>query len=438
MSKKRILFTAGMTLALAVAFLAGFTLERALPDGGRAAGSDATRLAMDVSLIQEAWDVVQKNYVDRPALDTEALTYGAIDGMVSALGDTGHSRFLTPRMVKEERSFLRGSYVGVGLQIEMKNGRATIVAPMDNSPASRAGLRAGQVILKVNGKSVAELSIDEVADRIMGPIGTRVTLTLAEEGGGEPVEVPLVRAKIRVTNVSWQMVPGSTVADIRLAAFSAGVTGLVRDALKEAIARGATAAILDMRNNPGGQLDEAIGVASQFLKDGDVLLEQDAKGERRSDRVREGGVALSLPLVVIINNGTASAAEIVAGALQGRRRAPVIGETSFGTGTVLQMFRLTGGSQLMLAVEQWLTPDGQTIWHKGIVPDTIVAQGKDLDLIVPSQLKAMTREAFLSNPDVQLVKAVQMLAAAQPLSVTTPLSAAQPPAAAARPADKVR
>jgi carboxyl-terminal processing protease len=235
-----------------------------------------------------------------------------------------------------------------------------------------------------------------------------------------------VRAKIRVTNVSWQMVPGSTVADIRLAAFSAGVTGLVRDALKQAIARGATAAVLDMRNNPGGQLEEAFGVASQFLEGGDVLLEQDAMGDRHADRAREGGVALSLPLVVIINNGTASAAEIVAGALQGRKRAPVIGETSFGTGTVLQMFRLTGGSQLMLAVEQWLTPDGQTIWHKGIVQDTPVAQGKDLDLLVPSQLKAMSQAAFLSHPDAQLVKAVQML------------TAAPRPAAAAHAADTVR
>jgi carboxyl-terminal processing protease len=420
---RRVVFSAAIGLGLAVAFLAGFTVQKSLPRDG--AGAEAGRVALDFPLIQEAWDVVQKNYVDRPALQAEALTYGAIDGMVNALGDTGHTRFLTPRMVQEERSFLKGSYVGVGLQIEMKNGRATVVAPMDNSPASRAGLRAGQVILRVDGQGMAELTIDQIAERIMGPIGTTVTLTMLEEDSGATVDVPLVRAEIQVTNVSWQMIPGTTVADIRIAAFSAGVTDKVRAALREAVGRGATAMVLDLRNNPGGQLDEAIGVASQFLKDGDVLIEQDARGERHADRVRSGGIALSLPAVVIINNGTASAAEIVAGALQGQNRAPVTGETSFGTGTVLQIFRLTGGSQLLLAVEEWLTPQGQTIWHKGITPDTPVALGKDQDLLVPSQLKGMSREAFLSNPDRQLVKAAGMLTQAPP-----PATASRPAAAA--------
>jgi carboxyl-terminal processing protease len=422
---RRFLFSAAIALSLAVAFLAGFSLQRSLARDGTAAVAEADRVALDFSLIREAWDVVQKNYVDRPALQAEALTYGAIDGMVNALGDTGHTRFLTPRMVAEERSFLRGSYVGVGLQIEMKNGRATVVAPMDNSPASRAGMRAGEVILKVDGQSIAELAIDQVADRIMGPIGTTVTLTVLEEGSGAAVDVPLVRAEIQVTNVSWQLVPGTTVADIRIAAFSAGVTTRLRAALGEALGHGATAVIVDLRNNPGGRLDEAIGVASQFLKGGDVLIEQDAQGERRADHVRPGGLALTLPAVVIINNGTASAAEIVAGALQGQKRAPVIGETSFGTGTVLQMFRLSGGSQLLLAVQQWLTPQGETIWHKGITPDTPVALGKGLDLLMPSQLKAMSREAFLSHSDLQLVRAAEMLTQVQPAAAATHPAAAE-------------
>ena len=408
---RRVLFVAGADLFLAVAFLAGFTVERSIPRDGGTAGLDASRVALDFSLVREAWDVVEKNYVDRPALQGDALTYGAIEGMVNALGDTGHTRFLTPHMVQEERSFLRGSYVGVGLQIEMKNGRATVVAPMDNSPAARAGLHSGQMILKVDGQSIAELTIEQVAERIMGPIGSTVTLSLMEEGSGSAaIDVPLIRAEIQVINVSWQMVPGSATVDIRIAAFASGVTAKVRAALTEALGRGATSVILDLRNNPGGQLDEAIGVASQFLKAGDVLIEQDAQGTRRADHVRPGGLAPTLPVVVIINNGTASAAEIVAGALQGQKRAPVTGETSFGTGTVLQMFRLSGGSQLLLAVEEWLTPQGQTIWHKGITPDTLVALKKDLDLLAPSQMKGMSREAFLSSPDLQLVKAAELLA----------------------------
>jgi carboxyl-terminal processing protease len=404
---RRIAVIAGVVLLVAVAFLAGFTLQRVLPTDAAGGG----RVVLDFALIHEAWDVVQKNYVDRPALDKEELTWGAIDGMVNALGDTGHTRFLSPDMVKEEQSFLKGSYVGVGLQIEMRDGRATIVAPMDNSPAARAGLRPGEAIVKVDGEGVEDLTIDEVANHIMGPVGTTVTLTVLEPKRGSTREVPLVRAEIKVTNVSWQMIPGGTVADLRISAFSAGVTGKVRTALQEAVARGATAAVLDLRNNPGGQLDEAIGVASQFLKDGTVLIEQDAQGTRHEDRVRSGGVATELPVVVLINNGTASAAEIVAGALQGPKRASVTGETSFGTGTVLQMFRLSDGSELLVAVGEWLTPQGQTIWHKGITPDTPIAMGKDLDLLVPAQLKDMSRDAFLGSPDLQLVKSVQMLAA---------------------------
>ena len=406
---RRLLFFAALTLSLAVAFLAGFTVERTLPRDPDPRSAGSSLIALDLSLIREAWDVVEKNYVDRPAVQAENLTYGAIDGMVNALGDTGHSRFLTPAMVAEEHSFLSGKYVGVGLQIEMKNGRTTIVAPMDNSPAFRAGLRSGQQILKVDGASIAELTIDQVAKRIMGPVGSKVTLSVFDGGTGATVDVPLVRAEIQVTNVSSQMIPGTTIADIRIAAFSAGVTSGVHAALQDAQAKGVTGVVLDLRNDPGGQLDEAIGVASQFLKTGDVLIEQNAQGTRHSDRVKPGGIALSLPLVVLIDNGTASAAEIVAGALQSQKRAPVAGETSFGTGTVLQIFRLSGGSEILLAVEEWLTPEGQTIWHTGIKPDTPVTLKKDLDLLMPSQLSGMSRETFLAGTDLQLLKAVELL-----------------------------
>jgi carboxyl-terminal processing protease len=187
------------------------------------------------------------------------------------------------------------------------------------------------------------------------------------------------------------------------------VTAGVKAAIQEIQRQGFPGAVLDLRNNPGGQLNEAIGVASQFLASGDVLLEKDAKGAVRPDHVTPGGVALSLPLVVLIDGGTASAAEIVAGALQSQGRAPLIGQTSFGTGTVLQIFRLSDGSQILLAVEEWLTPQGGTIWHKGIAPDTLIELKPDAEMMIPSTLKDMTPDGFLSGSDLQLIKAVEML-----------------------------
>lgn len=407
-SKRRLFLPAAVLSLLAIAFLAGFTVERSLTT--REPPPDSTLLALDVSLIQEAWNVIDQNYVDRPAVQSGSLTYGAISGMVDALGDTGHSRFLTPRMVQAERSLLRGTYVGVGLEIAMRNGRATIVAPLDNSPAFAAGLHSGQQILKVEGRDISQLPIDQLADRIMGPAGSKVTLSILDPRSGATFEVPLVRAQIRVNNVSWQLIPGSRFADLRVAAFSAGVTDGVETALKEIQRQGLPGAVLDLRNNPGGQLSEAIGVASQFLDSGVVLLEKDAKGAVRPDEVKPGGVALSLPLVVLIDEGTASAAEIVAGALQSQDRAPLAGETSFGTGTVLQMFRLSDGSQILLAVQEWLTPQGRTIWHKGITPDTLIELKPNAEMMTPSSLRDMTREAFLAGSDLQLIRAVEMLA----------------------------
>ncbi|MGD0726813.1 MAG: S41 family peptidase [Spirochaetia bacterium] len=407
-SKRRLFIPAAALSILAIAFLAGFTVERSL--NTKDPPSISSLVALNDSLIREAWNVIDQNYVDRPAVQSETLTYGAIQGMVDALGDTGHSRFLTPRMVQAERSLLRGTYVGVGLEIATRNGKATIVAPLDNSPAFAAGLHSGQQILKVEGRDVSQLPIDQLAERIMGPAGSTVTLSILDPRSGTTFDVPLVRAEIRVSNVSWQLIPGSRFADLRVAAFSAGVTAGVKSALEEIQRQGLPGAVLDLRNNPGGQLSEAIGVASQFLASGEVLLEKDARGVVRPDHVTPGGIAPSLPLVVLIDGGTASAAEIVAGALQSQERAAVAGETSFGTGTVLQMFRLSDGSQILLAVEEWLTPQGSTIWHKGIMPDTRIELKPDAEMMTPSSLRNMTREAFLSGSDLQLIKAVEMLA----------------------------
>ncbi len=276
---------------------------------------------LDYSLIREAWNTVNRVYVDRSALDKQDLTYGAISGMITALGDTGHSTFLTPEMVKSEHNFTQGEFEGIGALLEMKDGRPTIVAPFDGSPAQKAGVKPGDVILQVDGKDVSGQSLTQIVSQVSGPAGTQVTLTLQDPNTGNTRDVTITRAKIQIHNVTWHMLPGTTLAHVRIAAFSSGATDDLKKALQEAKAQGATGIVLDLRNDPGGLLSEAVSVASQFLPSGNVMLEKDAQGNTKPLPVEKGGVATDIPMVVLINNGTASAAEIVSGALQDAKRA---------------------------------------------------------------------------------------------------------------------
>jgi len=365
-------------------------------------------------LMREAWDRIQESYVDRPAVDNQRLIYGAIGGMVDALGDTGHSRFLSPEMVQEQHSFASGEFEGIGAYVEMKDGHLVIVAPMDGTPAQQAGLRPGDVILQVDGENVAGLPIDQVIDRILGPAGSQVTLTILTPDTGLTRDVALTRAHITLHNVVWQRLPGTSVAHLRIVAFSKGVTDDLRQALTEIRQQGLTGIVLDLRSNPGGLLDEAVGVASQFLGSGDVLLEQDAQERVTGVPVKKGGLALDTPLVVLVNQGTASASEIVSGALQDAGRARLVGETTFGTGTVLNEFSLSDGSALLLATEEWLTPKGRLIWHQGIAPDEVVTLTTSTAPLLPEAESGMTPEQLQSSGDAQLLRALEVLTGTGP------------------------
>jgi carboxyl-terminal processing protease len=363
----------------------------------------------DFSLVSQAWNTIQQEYVDRDSLQPKDLTYGAISGMVDALGDTGHSTFLTPAMVKELKNMERGEFKGIGIEIQMKDGHVVIVAPMDDSPAQRAGLRAGEIILKVSGQDVSDWPLNRVVEQISGRAGTKVALTVQDPHTGQLRQVTVTRASIRVHEVTWQRLPGTSIAHVRLASFDAGATKDLRKALVAIQREHLDGVILDLRNNPGGLLDEAIGVASQFLSDGAVLQAKDAKGETESVMVEKGGVATNLSLVVLINEGSASAAEIVAGALQDAQRADLVGQTTFGTGTVLQEFRLSDGSALLLAVEEWLTPNGRSFWHKGITPQYEVPLAPDIAPLFPEAERAITAEKLQATDDRQLLTALRLL-----------------------------
>jgi carboxyl-terminal processing protease len=363
----------------------------------------------DFLLLYEASNLIHRFYVDRIAEQPTALTYGAISGMVDALGDTGHSRFLSPSMVKEMAEMERNKFEGIGAEVQSKGGHIVIVAPLDGSPAQRAGLKPGDFILRVNGQDIAGRPLDQVVNKISGPPGTSVALTILTPASGGMRQVTLTRATVQVRNVTWHLLPKSKIVQLRIAAFNKGVADDLRRALIEIRNEPVTGLILDLRNNPGGMLDEAIDCASQFLKGGNVLLVKNARGEEKPVPAKEGGQATKIPLAVLVNAGTASGAEIVAGALQDAHRASLIGETTFGTGTVLSEFKLPDGSALLLAVEEWLTPSGDVIWHKGITPNIVVPLAAGVSPLFPENERNMTMERLQGSGDTQLLKAMELL-----------------------------
>lgn len=360
-------------------------------------------------LISEAWDIISKRYVDRQALQSQKLTYGAIGGMVSALGDTGHSTFLNPDLLSIESNYLQGNFSGIGAQIKTKDGRVVIVAPLDGSPAQRAGLQTGDIILKVNGEDIAGLPVEQAVTRIAGKQGTTVSLTILNPKTEQSREISIVRDKITVQNVRWERLGGSKTAHLRIAGFSQKVAEDVRRALSEIKNQGLTGIVLDLRDNTGGVLDEAVGTASQFLSSGNVVLQKNSSGDVTPMAVRPGGLATRIPMVVLINGGTASGSEILAGALKDANRAKLVGEKTFGTGTVLQEFRLSDGSAMLLAIAEWITPAGHVIWHKGILPDVEVSLPPNVTPLYPDKEKGLDPAKLQASQDTQLLKALEVL-----------------------------
>ncbi|MCL5097300.1 MAG: S41 family peptidase [Candidatus Omnitrophica bacterium] len=363
----------------------------------------------DFRLISEAWNIIERHYVDHAAAKPRTLTYGAISGMVDSLGDTGHSTFLTPEMVKQVNEFERGHYQGIGAEVQIKEGHVVIVAPIDGSPAQQAHLQPGDMILKVDDRDITGLPLSQVVARISGPPGTKVTLTILNPVTGKTRDVTLVRASIELDEITWQLLPGTQVVQLRIASFNEGVADNLKKALIEIKREMPIGLVLDLRNNPGGILNEAIATASQFLTNGNVLLEKNAKGKIKPIPVKIGAELPNLPMVVLVNGGSASAAEIVAGALQDAKRAPLVGETTFGTGTVLSEFPLSDGSALLLAIQEWLTPDGHTIWHKGITPNVTIALPPNVVPLYPEAERDMTAAQLEASKDDQLLRAINML-----------------------------
>jgi carboxyl-terminal processing protease len=335
--------------------------------------------------IQRAWEAVQQDYVDVAKIDDERMLEGAIDGMLQTLDDEGHTRYMTPEEAQANAEDLSGEYVGVGVQVEDSDEGIVVVTPIDNSPAMEAGIKPGDIIVSLDGVDITDKTVDEVINDIRGEEGTQVTLGIRRPGEEQLLSFTLTRRKIELSPVSWVMLEGN-IADVRLSQFSEGAGDDLQDALREARAAGATSVILDLRNNPGGFIHEALQVGSTFVPKGSTIFITQVRDGTQTEQLAEAQETHigDTPLVVLINEGSASSSEIVAGAIKAHNpNATVIGETTFGTGTVLSHFDLGDGHALWLGTELWLTPEGKLIKDHGIRPDVLVGLPEGQSPFIP-------------------------------------------------------
>jgi carboxyl-terminal processing protease len=344
--------------------------------------------SVSFELYHQVWDIIEREfYGDLPSQEDQI--YGAIRGALQTLDDD-YTSFVEPALAEINRSDMTGSFEGIGALVRMNEAnQLEIMRPMEGQPAQLAGIQAGDVVVAVNGTSIEGMGLYEAIALIRGPQGTDVVLTIRRAGVAEPFDIDIERARIPVPTTEYEMLDG-TVAYIRLYEFNDQATARLQEALSELLDQNPVGLILDLRNNPGGFLNEAVSVADQFLPEGIVLIERGNDFERTLESTNQG-LGDDVPLVVLINAGTASASEIVAGAIQDRDRGILIGETSFGKGSVQQVHTLTNGAELRVTVARWYTPDEQPIHGSGLEPD----------IAVP-----LTEEDMENDRDPQLQRAI--------------------------------
>jgi carboxyl-terminal processing protease len=337
------------------------------PASARQAASSVQTTA-NLDLFWEAWHILQKEFYGTLP-DNRHLTYAAIRGVLDSLGDP-NTILVEPVQHKFEKDEFQGEFGGIGAYVTTdEQGHIVIVAPIAGTPADRAGLKPNDIVLKVDGKDVTGIGQDQAILLIRGPVGTQVTLTIQREGEPDPLTITLTREKIETPTVEYRLLDDN-VGYLRISFFSARTPKELDRALGKLNDQPPKGLILDLRSNPGGLVDSAIATASQFLPDGVVAYEQQKNGQRKPYKTRPRGKATSIPLVVLINEGTASAAEIVAGALQDSGRAQLIGaHQSFGKGSVQIPFELSDGASLHVTIAHWLTPNGTDLSKQGLTPD---------------------------------------------------------------------
>ena len=353
---------------------------------------------IDFSLFWEVYHKLQEKFVDKGKFDTQKMIYGAISGMVKSLGDP-YTVFFPPEETKRFEEDVKGVFEGVGMEIGIKKGQLQVIAPLEGTPAQRAGLRAGDKILKINDTETSDLTVDEAVNLIRGPKGTEVTLTIFREEWLKTKEIKLVRDVIAVPSLKWEIKrPASgypDIAYIQLYQFSENASADFRKVVIEILESPTQKIILDLRNNPGGYLEVAQDIAGWFLEKGKIVVIEDfGQGNKQEYKAQGPGTFSDYKIVVLINQGSASASEILAGALRDNRGILLIGEKSFGKGSVQELEKLKEGSSLKITVARWLTPKGQLITDVGLEPDIKVE---------------MTEKDYEEEKDPQLDKAIEII-----------------------------
>jgi carboxyl-terminal processing protease len=371
---------------------------------------------LDFSLFWDVWNRVHRDYIDAAQIDNQKLFYGAVSGMVNAIGDP-YTTFLPPTDNSQFKQDMSGSFEGIGAELGTKENHIMVISPLTGSPAEKAGIKPADWILKVNGDDTSNWTVNDAVTKIRGPKGTKVTLSILHVNDIKAQDITITRDTIVTPQIiSWVKKPSDIkevmgltdfknkysgnskeVAYLRLTRFgdqlesewSKAVDQIVQDESNQNLA----GMILDLRSNPGGYLDGAVYVGSEFIKNGIVVSQKNSDGSKLDYPVNRTGKLLDIPLIVLVNNGSASAAEIVTGALKDTHRATVVGETTFGKGSVQTPQDLAGGASVHITTGKWLTPKGESISKKGITPDTIITSDTVVD----------------ASHDAQLAKAIELL-----------------------------
>src|SRR3989339_29947 len=399
-SKWRLVVLVGVLLiGLAVGYFIG--QYEPSPVVARLINKDAVKYKdIDFELFWQVWDKLNEKYVDKGELSNEKMFYGAIAGMVNSAGDP-YTTFFEPVESKKFQEEISGSFGGVGLELSKKNNVLTVVSPLKGTPADKAGIKAGDKVVKINGKSTQEMSVDEAVNLIRGKKGTKFILSISN---GELRDYELTRDTIKIPTVDLKYFEegSNKIAYMQIYSFNQNVESEFNKAAQDIIKSGATRLILDLRNNPGGLLDSAINMAGWFLNRGQiVVMEQFGDGTRNEFKSNGNGL-LKLPTGILMNGGSASGSEILAGALHDNRRIKLVGEKWFGKGSVQELENFSDGSSLKVTIAKWLTPNGISISEKGIEADIKVMLPED-----PKELEALVIGE--KGKDPQLDKALELL-----------------------------